>query len=592
MFSSLSGYAQQAPSDTSPATLHTQSNIVLLDVVVTAGNKPMHGLTQDKFQVFDNGKPQQISSFEEHQPSDAPVVAKPLALDPNIYTNAPEYIVDSAANVLLLDALNTPETDQQSVRQQMIKYLKTVAPGTRIAVFTLASQLRMVEGFTTNAGMIVASLTGKDNAQPSTVLSPDFNSQLADQANVADSLGASPLAVSSMQQFLGDLTSFQTDLRVRMTLDALQELARYLSSVPGRKNLIWFSASFPLSIDPDTTLPSEFEVLRNYSSDVRLTDSMLSQARVAVYPIDARGLMVPPTSEASNAIAKSSLGLPSAMSNAGGGRHGGGATGGRAVNNSAGNAAATAESKTLLQNMQEHATMQQVAEDTGGEAFMNTNGIKEAIEQAVANGSSYYTISYSPHLENFDGSFHTLKIKVDGQYETAYRHGYYAEDLAKAKVDPVESRRMMASALQPDSPPLSELLFKVRVQPADAQSTTTPATMPVHMAKGTLMHYVIDYGVPVHSVNFTTTADGVHHAHLEFAVIAFDANGKKLNFVDQNANFDLDAAHYDQFLKYALPLHQEIDLPAGKASVRIVVHDLINQHVGAIEVPLLVLARK
>jgi hypothetical protein len=388
-----------------------------------------------------------------------------------------------------------------------------------------------------------------------------------------------------MQQFLGVLTSFQTDLRVRLTLDALQQLSRYLSSVPGRKNLIWFSASFPLSVDPDTSLPSEFEVMRNYSADLRLTDSMLSQARVAVYPIDARGLMVPPTSEASNAIAKSSLGLPSAMSNAGGGRHGGGATGGRAVNNSAGNAAATAESKTLLQNMQEHASMQQVAEDTGGEAFMNTNGIKEAIEQAVANGSSYYTISYSPHLENFDGSFHTLKIKVDGQFETAYRHGYYAEDLASAKVDPAESRRMMASALQPDSPPLSELLFKVRVQPADTQSTATPAAMPVHMAKGPLMHYVIDYGVPVHSVNFTTTADGVHHAHLEFAIIAFDANGKKLNFVDQNANFDLDAAHYDQFLRYALPLRQEIDLPTGKASVRIVVHDLNNQHVGAIEVP-------
>ena len=35
------------------------------------------------------------------------------------------------------------------------------------------------------------------------------------------SLGASQDAMSSVQQFLADLASFQTDLRVQMTLDAL-----------------------------------------------------------------------------------------------------------------------------------------------------------------------------------------------------------------------------------------------------------------------------------------------------------------------------------------------------------------------------------
>ena len=65
----------------------------------------------------------------------------------------------SAANVLLLDALNTPMQDQTFVRQRMIRYLRSIPPGTQIAVFTLASRLRMVSGFTTDIGTIEQALS-------------------------------------------------------------------------------------------------------------------------------------------------------------------------------------------------------------------------------------------------------------------------------------------------------------------------------------------------------------------------------------------------------------------------------------------------
>ena len=80
--------------------------------------------------------------------------AKAETLPPHTYSNAPHYAITSAANVLLLDALNTPLSDQVYVRQRMLKYLHTIPPGTRIAVFTLSSRLRMVEGFTTDSSTL------------------------------------------------------------------------------------------------------------------------------------------------------------------------------------------------------------------------------------------------------------------------------------------------------------------------------------------------------------------------------------------------------------------------------------------------------
>src|SRR6202044_3794657 len=105
---------------------------------------------------------------------------------------------------------------------------------------------------------IARSVQAKGGPAQSAQLDPGFEQTLGDQSTVMDSLGASANATSAMQQFAADYTSFQIDVRVQTTLDAFQTLARYLNVIPGRKNVIWFSGSFPLSIDPDSSLSREF----------------------------------------------------------------------------------------------------------------------------------------------------------------------------------------------------------------------------------------------------------------------------------------------------------------------------------------------
>ena len=87
------------------------------------------------------------------QPSCIPQ-ARIAALPPHTYTNISPYPDNGTVNVLLLDAFNTPTANQQEVRRQMIEYLGKIPSGTPIAIFTMASHLQLVTGFTTDAATL------------------------------------------------------------------------------------------------------------------------------------------------------------------------------------------------------------------------------------------------------------------------------------------------------------------------------------------------------------------------------------------------------------------------------------------------------
>ena len=587
----------QAQSAQPPVSFQAQASLVLVDVVVTSNGASVSGLPKEKFHLSENDSAQAITVFEEHKPQDAASVGKAPPPEPNVYTDFPAFTITSAANVLLLDALNTPLSDQQYVRQQMIQYLRNIPPGTRIAVFTLASRLRIVEGFTTDSSVIAKALSGKGGPQQSVLLDTDTDQESSGIVDGMTGSGASGEASANLKQFLADQASFQTDMRVRMTLDAMKDLARYLKPIPGRKNLIWFSGSFPLAIDPDATLQSPFEAMRNYTAEVREADDLLSAARVAVYPVDARGLMSSPSTNAANRYSSVPM-APTGFGGRGGGRGRGATPGGGMPGPPPASTAmpptAAADQKFLTETTLEHATMKEIAQDTGGEAFVDTNGLKDAVAQAIANGSHYYTIGYAPQIAKYDGSFHRLKVTVDGGYAVAYRRGYYADDPAKAAIDPQQATNLMVVAVHHGAPPLSQILFKVRVLPASdlavkaVRVSPDPAGLTAASLKQPVTRYFVDYAVDPRSFAFTTAPDGIHHARVDFAVIAYDPDGKRLNYADRGAGLNLSDESYRKIMRSGMPLHQEIDLPAGKLYVRVVVQDLNNGLIGSTEFPLIV----
>jgi VWFA-related protein len=588
----------QNPAPPAASTvLRTNANLVLVDVVVTDHGRSVHGLDRSRFHVLEDGREQPIASFDEHKPATAPIAATPQPdLAPNTFTNFPAYPAASAVNVLLLDGLNTPMANQMDVRRQMIQYLGEIPSGASLAIFTLSTRLRLIEGFTTDAAQLTKVLqSAKGTAQQSVVLDPQtdqaLDTAIGDMANMTgntDPISVAGVgALSSMRQFQADMTAFQTDLRVQMTLEAMQQLARYLIGIPGRKNLIWFSGSFPIALDPDDSLQSPFQAMRSYSDDIRETAGLLSAARVAVYPVDARGLMTPASLDASYSPSTNLIGAT-----ANGGRNG-------ARRKSTANkpSISSDEMKAGKQRMEEQFSMQQIAEQTGGEAYVNTNGLKEAVASAVENGSSYYTIGYVPAAHPLDGQFRKIRINLDNRdLKLAYRHGYYADPPDKPSAHNPGQTSLIVAATVHGAPPSTQILFEARVLPATdpllkgANLPAGPAGELTASLKTPPHRIIADLKIDPHGFLYDSSSDGALHSKVEFMLVAYDAEGQRINYLDSGFELGLKAGQFAQTMKTGIRIRLPLDLPAGHFSLRIAVHDLATGRAGSLEFPILVAA--
>jgi hypothetical protein len=199
-----------------------------------------------------------------------------------------------------------------------------------------------------------------------------------------------------------------------------------------------------------------------------------------------------------------------------------------------------------------------------------------------------------PELKKYDGSYHRLKIAVDGGYQAAYRRGYFADDQPTDRTPAKEPKQALADALTPWTPPVEDVLFKVRVMAASDPAAAAvklspePAGALAKNLKGPVHRYLITFGVATRGLALQSGEGSNHDARLEFGAVAYDNVGRRLNYVDNNVEFKLTPELYERVLHDGIPYRQEIDLPAGRTLLRIVVQDLASNRIGALEVPVVI----
>ncbi len=566
-----------AQASSSAPTLRVTSRETVVDVTVTdAKGQPVHGLKESDFTVKEDGQAQPLRSFVEVREDDPPVVAQPPQLPPNVYTNLQPPPTTSAVNILLLDGLNTLPADQVNMRQESLKYLKSMPKGTRIAVLSLTSNLRILQGFTSDPAILIAVVDSKKNrALPSPFIDNDSTAILDDQADAQTELGNDD-AAAAIQEFSNEQTAVQTDIRNRMTLEALNQIAAYVAGIKGRKNLIWFTDGMPLNLFP-TGGVDDLQAMTDYSKEVRKTTDLLTTAEVAVYPVDARKLVNVTADEADQHLDR--------------------------ITTRTGGVVATNQMKAQTKKGNELLGMEAIAEATGGAAYYNTNDLKSAVAKAVANGANYYTVSYTPPDLRFDGRYHSIEVQVDKPgLNVAYRKGYNADDILHNAVSPALSlatstpepygSNMMASMTR-GVPTSSQVLFSVGVnpstQPAKPGEPAILGTLDPKLAGKPLVRYQVQYSLPSRQITFTENPDGTRRCSLEFDLAAYDVYGKRLTGLSQTVSpRPLTAEQYQQMIKAPLRFIQALDLPAGEVFLRVGVHDAISDKVGTLEIPLVV----
>jgi VWFA-related protein len=552
-------FAQSSPSVDGTPTFKTGTTNVIVDVVVTGRHRtPVKGLTRDSFSILEDGHVEPVVSFESHPSESITTAETSSALPTGAYTNMQPGSGSDTVDVLLIDALNTPTEAQAASHQKLVAFLATLPANKPIAIFLLDTKLQLLEDFTTDHTALLAAVNQFTSSPRKSALLKTTR-QTGEQIKEEDDKVAFALALKpelqplgeqmreKLQQFNAERDSFTDSLRVRNTLEAFDQLGRYLSGMSGRKNVIWLSGSFPLSILPDANLKNSFAASRDFSAQVDHTASLLANARVALYPIDVRGILF--QSLSSPAFAASSTQRLS-----------------------------EAESDDFTRQAQEQMSQEKVALATGGKAIYNTNDLKGALAEVDRDGSYYYTLVYAPSGKLQDDKVRSIEVRVKPKgYHLSYRRTYVAADV---------SRQTNNFALLMQHNTLSSTQIPFAFSPL--REATQPATSPLvgsnPNARRPVVRYSLDYDVDVTPLVLTASSDGVLHGSTTLLTIAYDRAGKALNSISNTLRINVPSADYQRFMKQGIHYHEQLDLPVQSAWLRAGILDSSSGRVGSLEV--------
>ncbi|HEY1270588.1 MAG TPA: VWA domain-containing protein [Terriglobales bacterium] len=556
------GQAAGTTDSQPPLTIRVQTRLVLVDVVVTDNKgSRVTDLRPEDFTVQEKGKTQKVAFFSP--PKSAAVSAAPQ-LGPGIYSNRPEFRSPGGpVTVILLDAVNTPFKDQAYARQQMLQFLQEqLKPDTRMAVFTLTNSLRMLQDFTSDPKLLIDALK---NYQPKQEEMPAAGPPAVSARQGAGDLGhAQESLVNQVHDFQNAQVAYQLDRRVGLTLQAMRALGRMLGGLPGRKNIIWVTAAFPFSLIPEDRNLSEEELAESLpvntqmdvvtrasgsiaatqrqsnAQEIREVAASLASSQIAIYPVDARGLVS--GSEATFAD------LPSRRSE--------------------GMAEITLARLSDVSASQE--TMKEMARETGGKAYVNQNEIKQGAALAISDNSSSYTLGYYPEDKKWNGKYRSIKVKVnrDG-LDVRYRRGYYAiapgESNGGGSKDKGEAE-MVAEALQ-DRAPDTQVTFSAQVKPAGKDKLG------------------IDFLVDPHTIAAEDGSGGAKKLNVVFYATLYSADGRLLANQSMKVDQVFPDATYRQLLQQGMLLHLDLDSKPGSGEIRLAVRDNQTGYIGTLVIP-------
>jgi VWFA-related protein len=558
----VGGWFQSAPpANQVPApTIRVSTHVVLVDVVVIdKQGKPVTGLRQEDFVVQEKGKTQKIAFFTsaaDLQKSAAP------ELPPGIYSNKPEYRSPGGpVVVLLLDAANTPFKDQAYARQQMLKYVREqYKPGQRTAIFTLTNSLQVLQDFTSDPEILLKAFEKyQPTAQEMTNAAAPRVPSTAEGGGQGAQLNAAAM-VARMQDFQNIQLAYVEDRRVATTVAAMRSLARILGGIPGRKSVVWVTAAFPFSLIPEDRNVSEAELAeslpsvkqlglstraggamagverQSHAQEIREASAQLASAQVAIYPVDARGLM---------------SGMEATIEDAPS----------RPLTNISG--AATVRMSDVTADQE---TMREIAHETGGIAYVNQNEIKEGITVATVDASSAYTLGYYPEDKKWDGKYRSIKVKVNrDDVESRYRRGYFAIDPTATKDKNPEQGAAEALA---ESAPDTLVTFSAQVKPA---------------GNGKLG---LDFLIDAHTLSTEDVSGGNKKFNVVLYAAFFSPDGKMQGNQSLKVDQAFDAGTYQQILDKGMLLHMDLNQPPGKSELRMAVRDNRTGHTGSLSAPL------
>jgi VWFA-related protein len=502
----LSLFAGQQPPGSTPV-IRSTTRLVEIDVLVSDKQGTVTSLTANDFVVTDQGKRQPVKLLETRRALGNPET--PSAASRSTFSNRPTSAAESVPptiTILLLDGLNTRFEDQNRARLQAVRALGTIHLGDKDRIAI----------YTLGKSLRVLS-DFADPQQTRTVLarySGRLNAEMNDSEPLSWTVG-DPL-IDSFIEFTNGITAKAENMnRADITLTALSAIANHAASIPGRKNLIWVTGSLPVSAEG--------------------IGHFLNAADISVYPVDARGLIgLPPQWTAA---------APAAF------QKGRGPTGSLTPSGLG--------------------TFEDLAAATGGRAWINSNDLGMAVQNALQDSATTYALGFQPQTASLDGTYHevrvSLRVKRPG-VELRYRRGYFAAKDSD-KPDAQATERLQAALWSPlEASGLALAAKFAKSDPAAPGAVKLSCTLDAH------------------EIEFNSGGDRWTGA-LDVIIVQQDGASKLLDSTTGEVGLQFNRNEYEQHLAAGVTFYRDVQLQPGLVTLRILVQDRKSGLLGSLIVP-------
>jgi len=560
--SAANGVPDEAASEAQPQQGGIQLKLTsrLVDLGIVAWDKkghPVKDLKQEEFEVYDNGRKQDIRFFTQFS-TGAPAAPDDLAVNRSFSNRAPDAATANStgtgATVLLIDEAHIAWPDMANAKREILKFLGTVAPIERVGIYTMtAIGFGVLQEITTDHLQITEKLTKWMPTARSAALAQEEetrNRQSFDEVhNIADlnSVNGNQIQVPDGMQTVDPMLRTMGSNPGRASLIILRMVARHLSAVTGHKNLVWVSSDNVFA-DWQSNQVSIDKTSKEVDSFAQHAQEAMNDAHVAVYPMDVSQLE---TSAISADIRTRNVELtPAAADTA--------SLGGGTVVNNRTNGRDTAEMQQDTHAIQ--GPIRMVADATGGRIIRRASDLAAALTGVVEDGHATYMVGFSPQ-GSADDLYHNITVKLNGRHNgltLRYRTGYlYSKEPVTLK------DRFQQAVWRPLD--VSEVSVTAGVSPqnpgADIKLDILTADLGLQQRSGFWMD------------------------KLDIFMIQRDDAGIKAEVEGQTLGLRLRPATYQNLLSSGVPFECAVHMHRGMASLRVLVVDENSGRMGSVTIP-------
>ena len=538
----------QAPP-TPEVTFKVEVNYVEEDVrVVDKDGNFVRGLKQEDFQVLEDGKPQKVQAFGMVDiPNTRP--RKPLYLAPDALPIEPDVavnkqVLDGRLYLIVLDDYHVAPLRSQNVRNLARRFvLEKLGPDDQAAVVVTSGLLRASQDFTQNRRLLVEAIdnfVGQKLPSSAVERNEKMSRQMDANGRPTDDAG-DPITIDPANRFVADDRATERMFQTRQALNSLRSIAEWMSAIQGRrKAIIYVSEGVDYNLfdiftgsDPSNFSFENFNMVQTETWD---TVSAASRSNVQIYPVDPRGLTTMGQEDIEiGGLAAGAYGLGP---------------------------------KQLLQELQtSQQNLRQLAEETGGVAFVGQNNFDAAFDRIVQENSSYYVLGYYSTNDRRDGKLRNITVRVAGypEAQVTYRKRYAAprgrgpKNTAAGKpLDP--SKSLTAELINTMASPLPRTGIQLRVT----------AIAKKGVGKNSDVEVLID--TLGRDLTFAEK-NGTFTNRLSLSVGVFNKQGKSVFAERPDVDLNLRPESHTRVTEHGVRLLRHLSLPPGRYQLRVAAQD-------------------